>query len=234
MHRRHDADRENRARKGRRGQPNQRRLKILIADDHGIVRHGLKELIAEAFRPDVILDVDRGRHVVEEVRKQAWDLVILDIGLPDKDGLEVLREVRALRPDQQVLMLSLQPEEHYAERALKAHASGYLSKERAPEDLVTAIRTILDGRIYVSGTLAQHLARRMAGAKGLAPEPRLSDRELQVLRLLGRGQSVSQIGAHLCLSVKTVSTHRANLLKKLSLKTTAEVIRYAIAHHLTD
>lgn len=209
-------------------------LRFLIADDHGIVRHGLRELIMDAFHPDVVVEADRGRRVIDEVRAQAWDLVVLDIGLPDMDGLEVLKELKRIRPEQKVLMLSLQPEEQYAVRALKAQASGYVSKTRAAEDLVAAIQTILDGRTYVSTTLAEHLARNVGRRLDDAQEAALSDRELQVLSLLGRGKSVSQIGDQLTLSVKTVSTYRANLLRKLGLTTTGELIRYAIEHRLTE
>jgi two-component system, NarL family, invasion response regulator UvrY len=209
-------------------------LRFLIADDHGIVRHGLRELIMDAFHPDVVVEADRGRRVIDEVRAQAWDLVVLDIGLPDMDGLEVLKDLKRIRPDQKVLMLSLQPEEQYAVRALKAQAAGYVSKTRAAEDLVAAIQTILDGRTYVSTTLAEHLARNVGRRLDDAQEAALSDRELQVLSLLGRGRSVSQIGDQLSLSVKTVSTYRANLLRKLGLTTTGELIRYAIEHRLTE
>lgn len=209
-------------------------LRFLIADDHGIVRHGLRELIMDAFHPDVVVEADRGRRVIDQVRAQAWDLVVLDIGLPDMDGLEVLKDLKRIRPEQKVLMLSLQPEEQYAVRALKAQASGYVSKTRAAEDLVAAIQTILDGRTYVSTTLAEHLARNVGRRLDDAQEAALSDRELQVLSLLGRGRSVSQIGDQLSLSVKTVSTYRANLLRKLGLTTTGELIRYAIEHRLTE
>ena len=209
-------------------------LRFLIADDHGIVRHGLRELIMDAFHPDMVVEADRGRRVLDEVRAQAWDLVVLDIGLPDMDGLEVLKDLKRIRPDQKVLMLSLQPEEQYAVRALKAQASGYVSKTRAAEDLVAAIQTILDGRTYVSTTLAEHLARNVGRRLDDAQEAALSDRELQVLSLLGRGRSVSQIGDQLSLSVKTVSTYRANLLRKLGLTTTGELVRYAIEHRLTE
>ena len=209
-------------------------LRFLIADDHGIVRHGLKELITDAFITDLVAEVADGRGVIDHVRARPWDLVILDIGLPDLDGLEVLKEVKRLRPDQRVLMLSLQPEEQYAVRALKAQAAGYVSKTRAAEDLVAAIQTILDGRTYVSPTLAEYLAGNVTRRLDGADESALSDRELQVLSLLGRGKSVSQIGEQLSLSVKTVSTYRANLLRKLGLTTTGELIRYAIEHRLTE
>lgn len=209
-------------------------LRFLIADDHGIVRHGLRELITDAFHPDVVVEADRGRRVLDEVRAQAWDLVVLDIGLPDMDGLEVLKDLKRIRPEQKVLMLSLQPEEQYAVRALKAQASGYVGKTRAAEDLVAAIQTILDGHTYVSSTLAEQLARNVGRRLDDAQEAALSDRELQVLSLLGRGRSVSQIGDQLTLSVKTVSTYRANLLRKLGLTTTGELIRYAIEHRLTE
>lgn len=209
-------------------------LRFLIADDHGIVRHGLKELITDAFDTEMVMEVADGKSVVDHVRARPWDLIVLDIGLPDMDGLEVLKDVKRLRPEQKVLMLSLQPEEQYAVRALKAQAAGYVSKTRAAEDLVAAIHTILDGRTYVSPTLAEYLARNVTRRLDGADEATLSDRELQVLSLLGRGRSVSQIGEQLSLSVKTVSTYRANLLRKLGLTTTGELIRYAIEHRLTE
>lgn len=214
--------------------PGQAPLRFLIADDHGIVRHGLKELITDAFATEQVVETADGRSVIDHVRAQPWDLVVLDIGLPDVDGLEVLKEVKRLRPDQKVLMLSLQPEEQYAVRALRAQAAGYVSKTRAAEDLVAAIQTILEGRTYVSPTLAEYLARNVTRRLDGADESTLSDRELQVLSLLGRGKSVSQIGDQLSLSVKTVSTYRANLLRKLGLTTTGELIRYAIEHRLTE
>lgn len=208
-------------------------MKVLVADDHGIVRHGLTQLIADAFAPSEIVDVDRGAAVIDAVRAEPWDLVVLDIGLPDRDGIDVLKAVKALRPQQRVLMLSLHPEDHFAVRALKAGAAGYVSKDRAAEDLVGAIRTVLTGRSYVSPTLAEHLARHV-GLGGVGPpEQPLSDRELQVLRLLGQGRSVSQIADHLSISVKTVSTYRANLLRKLGLDTTGDLIRYAIEHGMS-
>ncbi len=209
-------------------------LRFLVADDHGIVRHGLRELITDAFQPDAVVEVDCGRRVLDEVRAQAWDLVVLDVGLPDMDGLEVLKDIKRLRPEQKVLMLSLQPEEQYAVRTLRAQASGYVCKTRAAEDLVVAIETILGGRTYVSATLAELLAHNVGRRFDETPEATLSDRELQVLALLGRGRSVSQIGDRLALSVKTVSTYRANLLRKLGLATTGDLIRYAIEHRLVE
>ncbi len=219
---------------GSTGRDQRAPLRFLIADDHGIVRHGLKELITDAFDTEMVMEVADGKSVVDHVRARPWDLVVLDIGLPDMDGLEVLKDVKRLRPDQKVLMLSLQPEEQYAVRALKAQAAGYVSKTRAAEDLVAAIHTILDGRTYVSPTLAEYLARNVTRRLDGADEATLSDRELQVLSLLGKGKSVSQIGEQLTLSVKTVSTYRANLLRKLGLTTTGELIRYAIEHRLTE
>lgn len=209
-------------------------LKILIADDHELVRSGIKHLIADEFAQTTIGETGTGRGVLEAVRKEAWDVVVLDIGLPDKNGLEVLKELKALRPAQRVLVYSTYLEEEYAARVLKAGAAGFLSKETASEEMVCAINKVCRGGTYVSLSFAERIALEVASGTASPPHRILSDREYAVLCLLARGKTIGAIADELCLSVSTVSTYRARLLEKLGLKTTAGLIRYALKHNLTD
>ena len=209
-------------------------LRILIADDHAIVRHGLKQILAEEFDQAVIHETGTGQGVLDTVKSAELDVVILDLNLPDKPGLDVLKEVKALHPPLPVVILSFHPEEQYALRALKAGASGYLTKESAPEELISALRKILAGGTYVSATLAEHLAGTLSGEAPGQTYHSLSDRELQVLCLIARGKTVAEIADNLSLSIKTVSTYRARLLEKLRLDTTAELIRYALDNRLVE
>ncbi|MGH7164476.1 MAG: response regulator [Nitrospiraceae bacterium] len=209
-------------------------MNVLIADDHAIVREGLKQIILDTFGDGTIRQAGTGQAALEAVRAEAWDLVILDLNMPDKDGLEVLKDALALRPRLPVIVLSFHPEDQYAVRAFKAGARAYLSKETAPDQLVAAIKTVLAGRKYVSAALAERLVGDLTGETDRALHEALSDRELQVLRLLGSGKTVSEIADQICLSVKTVSTYRARLLEKLQLTTTAQLIRYALDHKLVE
>ncbi len=209
-------------------------MKVLIADDHAVVREGLKQIILDTFGDGTIRQAGTGQAALEAVRAEPWDLLILDLNMPDKDGLEVLKDALALHPRLPVVVLSFHPEEQYAVRAFKAGARAYLSKETAPDQLVAAIRTVLAGRKYVSAALAERLVGDLTGEAGRALHEALSDRELQVLRLLGSGKTVSEIADQICLSVKTVSTYRARLLEKLQLTTTAQLIRYALDHKLVE
>jgi two-component system, NarL family, invasion response regulator UvrY len=209
-------------------------LNILIADDHAIVRRGLKDMVTEEFTQARIIEVSTGQAAIEAVRKQAVEVVILDLNLPDKTGIEVLKELKLLRPNVPVLVLSVHPEEQYAARALKAGAAGYVTKNSAPEELVTAIKKVLQGGKYVSPALAEQLAKHI-GVKTDGPlHQTLSDREDEVLRLIANGKTPTEIADHLSLSVKTVSTYRARLLEKLRLKTTADLIRYAVDNKLVE
>jgi DNA-binding NarL/FixJ family response regulator len=209
-------------------------MKVLIADDHAIVREGLKQIILDTFGDGTIRQAGTGQAALEAVRAEPWDLLILDLNMPDKDGLEVLKDALALRPRLLVIVLSFHPEDQYAVRAFRAGARAYLSKETAPDQLVAAIKTVLAGRKYVSAALAERLVGDLTGEAGRALHEALSDRELQVLRLLGSGKTVSEIADQICLSVKTVSTYRARLLEKLRLTTTAQLIRYALHHKLVE
>lgn len=182
----------------------------------------------------VIEEVSSGVAALEAIRRQPWDLVLLDVALPDKHGLEVLKEAKEIQPKLPVLMLSLYPEKEFAMRAIKAGASGYLTKQSAPAELVAAVSRVLQGGRYITEALAEQMAEALGSGVEGALHARLSDRELQVLRLLGQGKAVSVIAEELCLSVKTVSTYRARILEKLSCQSTGELIRYAIEAHLID
>mgnify|MGYP001561016864 CR=1 FL=1 len=206
----------------------------LLVDDHPIVRRGVRDLLMYEQLCSEIEEVSSGEAGLEAVRRKHWDVLLLDVALPDKHGLEVLKEVKVLQPHLPVLMLSLYPEKEFAMRAIRAGASGYLTKQSAPSELVTAVRRVLQGGRYITEALAEQMAEALeTGAEGLL-HARLSDRELQVLRLLGKGKAVSVIAEELVLRVKTVSTYRARILEKLSCQTTGELIRYAIEARLID
>ena len=207
-------------------------INILIADDHAIVRRGLKQIVAEEPDMTVAGEAKTAQQVLDLVRKQQWDVVILDITMPGRSGLEVLKELKQERPKLPVLMLSMHPEEQFAVRALKAGAAGYLTKESAPEELVTALRKVLRGGKYVSPALAEKLAFALATASDRPPHETLSDREYEVLRLIASGKTVSEIAEQLSLSVKTISTYRTRVLEKMNLKNNAELMQYAVTHRL--
>jgi two-component system invasion response regulator UvrY len=207
-------------------------MKILLVDDHAIVRVGLKQMLTDAFDQLDITEVSTGQEALAKAQDTSWDLVILDINLPDTNGLDVLKKLKALRASLPVVVLSFHPEEQYAVRALKGGASAYVTKDSAPQELATAIQTVLAGRQYVTPSLAERLGSMPLQGAGKALHTLLSDRELQVLSMIGSGKSVTEIATALDLSVKTVSTYRMRLLSKLQLKTTSALIRYALTHHL--
>jgi two-component system, NarL family, invasion response regulator UvrY len=210
-----------------------KKYKCLIVDDHPILRKGMRDLLLHERACTTIVEADNAVAALSAVRREPWDLLILDVALPDKHGLEVLKEVKLLRPTLRVLMLSLYPEREFALRAFKAGASGYLTKDRAPSELLTAVKQILAGRRYITSSLADQMATFLDQGQPATPHDRLSDREMEVLRLLGQGKTVSMIADDIALSAKTVSTYRARLLEKLQLRTTADLVRYAVEHHLT-
>ena len=209
-------------------------LKILTVDDHMIVREGLQRVLSQALGEVTFGESGTGQGALDAVRKEEWSVVILDINLPDKDGLELLKEIKLLRPNLPVLILSLYEERHYALRALKSGASGYLTKEMAGELLAAAVHKALRGGVYISPTLAERMGRDLIGQGDASPHEALSDREYEVLRQLALGKSVTEISEVLSLSDKTISTYRARLLKKLRLKTNAALIRYALDHKLIE
>lgn len=207
-------------------------IRILIADDHAIVRRGLKQILSEIPEVEAIDEAGNGQEVLAKLGKSGYDLVLLDISMPGRSGLDVLKQIKADRPGQQVLMLSMHPEEQYAVRALKAGASGYLTKESAPEELITAARKILSGGKYVSAALAEKFASELNRDIEKAPHETLSDREFEIMLMIASGKTVKEIGDELALSIKTVSTYRSRILAKMNLKNNAEITRYAIENGL--
>ena len=210
-----------------------RKCKCLIVDDHPIFRKGIKDLLIEEGLCHVVVEAASAETALAAVCREYWDLLILDVALPDKHGLQVLKEIKLLRPSLPVLMLSLYPEREFALRAIKAGASGYLTKDRTPSEVVTAVREVLAGRRHITPSLANYMANHLNLGQPATLHERLSDREMEVLRLLGQGKTISAIADEMALSVKTVSTYRARLLEKLKLRTTADLMRYAIEYHLT-
>ncbi len=205
--------------------------RILIADDHAIFREGLRQILEDV--PDLIVvdEASRGQDVLDKVFKDDYDLLLLDIAMPGLSGLETLKLLKSQKPNLRVLILSMYPEEQYAIRAIKAGAYGYITKASASEELIQAIRKVSRGEKYFSSSIAEKLL------SDFKPEPeqlheRLSDREFQIICMIGRGKTVSEIADVLALSVKTVSTHRMHILEKMQMKTNAELTNYAIKHNL--
>lgn len=213
-----------------------RKLRILIADDHAIVRHGLKQIVAETGDMEVAGEAETGAEAMRLVRASdcGWDVVLLDISMPDRSGIDTLREIKKECPRLPVLMLSMHPEDQYAIRALKVGAAGYLTKKSAPALLVNAIRQVASGRKYISPALAEELANNVAGDGEMSPHKTLSHREYQTLCMLASGKTLSEVAEDLCLSVKTVSVYRARLLEKMRLKNNAELTYYAMKHGLVE
>ena len=210
-------------------------LRILIADDHPVFRRGLKQIIEEASDLVVAAEAANGAEALRKARTGDYDVVLLDITMPVKNGVDVLSQLKHDRPALPVLMLSMHPEEQYAVRALRAGASGYLTKESAPEELVAAIRKVSAGGKYVSASLAEHLASIVQSAGGESPpHETLSRREYQVMCLIAAGKTVSEVARELSLSVKTVSTYRARILEKLQMRNNAELMRYATQNQLVE
>ena len=209
-------------------------IKVLIADDHPVVRKGIREILASRIHGVLCGEAQNAQEVLDELERGDWDLVILDITMPGRSGLDVLKEIKQTRPKLPVLVLSIHPEEQYGKRALMAGASGYMNKESAPEDLVRAIRQILAGRLYVSPKMGESLAARLKPDPGRPLHESLSDREFEILRLIGSGKTTTQMAEELHLSLTTISTYRARILNKMNMKTTAELMHYALSNHLVD
>jgi len=206
--------------------------KILIADDHAILRAGLKEILVRDLKDVICGEAESAEQVLAQVRTQHWDLVILDVTMPGRSGFDILADLKSLRPELRVLILSMHPEDQYGKRALKAGAFGYLMKESAPEELIQAIRKILAGGRYVSAALADRLAADLSGDAQRQPHEMLSPREFEILCMIGTGKTVSRIAEDLHLGITTVSTHRARILEKLKMTTTADLMRYALRNNL--
>ncbi len=208
--------------------------RIVIADDHAIVREGLKRIVGEAGDLEVIDEAGDGNEVLRIVREKEVDVLVLDLSMPGRSGMELIKLARAEKPKMRILVLSMHQELQYAVRSIKSGASGYLTKESAPAQLVQAIRKIAGGGAYISAEVAEQLALGAMPGSEAAPHESLSDREFQVFRALVAGTSVTDIATDLKLSVKTVSTHKSNLMAKLGLSNQSELIRYSIRHGLAD
>jgi len=209
-------------------------IRIVMADDHAIVREGLKRIVSSAPDFEVVGEAADADEVLRVVRELEFDVLVLDLSMPGRSGMELIKRVKALKPRVRVLVLSMHQESQYAVRAIKSGASGYLTKESAPGLLEQALRKIAAGGAWVSAEVAQQLALRAMPGSELPPHDALSSREFEVFQMLSAGVSVTDIGHRLNLSVKTVSTHKANLMAKLGLNNPSDLVRYAIRHGLGD
>jgi two-component system, NarL family, invasion response regulator UvrY len=209
-------------------------IRILIADDHPLFREGLRHIIAGCPDFTVAGEASNGQEVLENVWNNEYDMVLLDIAMPGTPGLEVLKRLKIEKPKLPVLVVSMYPEEQYAVRVIKAGASGYLTKESASEELITAIRRISGGRKYITASIAERLADDVEPTAEKPLHDTLSDRELEVFRMIAAGKTTTQIAEELFLSVKTISTYRSRILEKMKMKTNAELIHYAIKHNMFD
>ena len=209
-------------------------IRVVLADDHGILREGLKQLLTADGGFEVVAEARDGHEVMQRVRDLEFDVLVLDMSMPGRSGIELIKQVKGEKPKLRILVLSMHEEHQYAVRAIRAGASGYLTKEAASSRLVAAMKRVASGGAYISEAVAEQLALgNMPGNRG-EPHEALSDREFQVFRMLAEGKSVADIAERLTLSVKPVSTHKANILQKMGLETTGELIRYALAHRLVE
>lgn len=209
-------------------------MRILIADDHPIFRAGVKEILLKEKDVESIGEADTGHKVLELARKRRWDVVLLDLTMPGKDGLQVLPELRREQPELPILVLSAHPEDQLALRLLKSGAAGYLTKDKAPEVLLTAIRKVLRGEKYISESLAEKIALDTVSGATKSLHEMLSQREYQVMAMIAAGKTGKEIAKKLFLSIRTVSTYRTRVLEKMNMKTNAELIRYALQNKLVD
>jgi DNA-binding NarL/FixJ family response regulator len=209
-------------------------IKILVVDDHAVVRHGVKQILTEQFQDAVIGEAQNAEELFGQMRKERWDIVVLDVGMPGKGGLDALKDLKLLHPKLPVLVLSAYPEDQLALRMLKAGAAGYLSKDSAPNELVQAIRRILGGGRFVSAAVAELLASNLEAELEKPLHEQLSDREYQVLCLIAVGKSLKEIADDLSVSVSTVNTYRARILEKMQLKNNTELTHYAIENRLVN
>ncbi|MBI5397386.1 MAG: response regulator transcription factor [Verrucomicrobia bacterium] len=209
-------------------------MKVLIADDHDVVRRGLRDILAKEFGKLKVGEAKDSREAVDLLAQQDWNLLLLDINMPGRSGLDVLADARRLRPKTPVLVLSGYPEEEFALRAFKLGAAGYLNKQSASDELLVAVKKVLAGGKYVTAALAEKLAASLGGELKQAPHEALSNRELQVLRLVATGRTIKEIAGELALSEKTVATYRARIAEKLGLGSNVDLARYALQHKLVE
>ncbi len=209
-------------------------IKIMIVDDHTIVRDGLKQIIAQTSDMEVVAEAGDGSEMLDLIKEQPCDIILLDISLPGRSGIDYLKDMKHLSPNLPILILSMHPEEQFALRAIKAGAAGYLTKKSASRELITAIRRVADGRKYVSVDFAENILMEL-DRDGESPlHKRLSDREFEVLQMIARGNTVSEIAGELHLSAQTISTYRSRILAKMNLKSSAEITYYAIKNGLVE
>ncbi|HEX2639400.1 MAG TPA: response regulator transcription factor [Pyrinomonadaceae bacterium] len=208
-------------------------IKVLIADDHTIVRHGLKQILAADPQIDVCCEAQNGNEVIDFVRQRPVDVVVMDITMPGRNGLETLKDLKRIKPELPVLILSMHPQDQYAVRVLKAGAAGYITKESAPEELVAAIKKANQGHKHISPDVAELLAMYIERGNNEEAHKTLSDREFEVLVMIGQGRSLTEISDALFLSVKTVSTYRSRILEKTGLPNNAAITRYCVQHGLS-
>jgi DNA-binding NarL/FixJ family response regulator len=209
-------------------------IRALITDDHAVVRRGLKELLNDSHKIEVLGEASTAGEALDRVRSGQWDVVILDINLPDRNGLDLLRDLKREKPDLPVLILSVCSEDQFAVRALRSGASGYLTKASAPAQLVDAVEKVAGGGRYISPAVAERLAVLVGSDREGMPHEALSEREYQVTRMLASGKTVSQIAEEMNLSVKTISTYRSRVLDKMGMHTNAELTYYAVRNQLVD
>lgn len=209
-------------------------IRVLVADDHPIVREGVKQILSDTADIVVADEASTGQEAITLARKNAYDVILLDISMPASDGLETLRELKTIRPKTPVLILSIYPEEHYAVRVLRAGASGYVAKASAPDDLIAAIRKVHSGGRFISPLVAERLTYELDRDFSKPLHEQLSDREYQVMRMMATGKTVKEIAGELCLSVKTVSTYRARVFEKLGISSNAALVLYALKNGLID
>jgi two-component system invasion response regulator UvrY len=207
-------------------------MKILIVDDHSVIHHGLNRILGDEFKGATFGEAHDFQEAIDLVDSKHWDIVILDMGLPGRSGLELLKQIHALRPSLPILVFSMYAEDQFAIRALKAGAMAYVTKDSPSEQLLDAIAKLSKGRRYVSQELAEKFAEDLVQPADLTPTDVLSDREFEIMRLIASGHTATAIASILSLSIKTVSTYRTRTLEKLNLKTTSELIRYAIEHNV--
>jgi DNA-binding NarL/FixJ family response regulator len=205
---------------------------ILIADDHPIVREGLKQILSKSVDVVSVDEASNGNEALIKIGENDYDLILLDISMPGRDGFDTLAQIRHDKPEIPVLILSMHPEEHYAKRALKSGAAGYLSKNRAQDELLIAIQRVAKGEKYITSSLAEKLAYDLERDTEEPPHEKLSNRELQVMKMIASGKSLTDIGSDLSLSIKTISTYRGRIMEKIGFKNNAELIHYVIKHGL--
>jgi two-component system invasion response regulator UvrY len=209
-------------------------LKILVVDDHPVVRQGIMRIIEETQDMKVTGEAQNGTEAVKKLKEQDYDLILLDISMPGSDGLDIIREIKKLKPDVPVLILTIHPEKYYGLRMLQAGASGYLTKQNAPYELIEAIRKVSQGGMYISNSLAQLLVASKKSGEGKPGHEKLSDREYQVMYMIASGKKVKTIAEELCISVKTIHVHRRHVLEKLDMTSNAEIIHYAIQNGMLE